>query len=108
VAADRQAQEERLRKIEQRQQALEERLQRPEGRPAPSRPPDTDGSMPLTVLQHEELITLLRQLQRRSRVPLESLAAQLADHCGTDHLSAISQAAWPEALAWVRRRLGAQ
>lgn len=110
VAADKQAQEERLRRIEQRQQALEDQIQRSEGRPAPSRAVDPEeelvGSMPLTVEQYYKLVELLQQLSRRSRVPYKVLEMQLSDYCGADRLSAISQAAWPEALAWVTSRLG--
>jgi hypothetical protein len=106
-----QAEEQWMDLIEQRQQTLEDWLQRPEERPAPARPVEPDmliGSMPLTVRQHRILVDLLQQLHRRSRVPFETLAAEVADICGVDDLTAISQAAWPEALAWVNHRLGAR
>jgi hypothetical protein len=111
------AEEEWMDLVEQGQQAPGERLQRPEGQPAPaeraahSQPLDTSALvpfMPLTVRQYRELVALLRQLQRQTGVPLETLAAEVADHCGADDLTAITQTALPEALAWVRRRLSAR
>ncbi len=103
-----QAEEQWMDLVEQRQQTFEERLHRLEGRPAPSRPPDPPGSVPLTGKQYYELVSLLRKLQKQTGIPLETLAAVVADHCGADHLTTIPQAAWPEALAWVNRRLGAR
>ncbi len=106
-----QAEEQWMDLIEQRQQALEDQLQRSEGQPAPSRSLDPEeeptGSMPLTLVQYQKLVDLLQQLSRRSRVPYKVLELHLSDYCGADRRSAISQAAWPEALAWVNSRPGA-
>lgn len=66
------------------------------------------GSVPLTGKQYYELVSLLRKLQKQTGIPLETLAAAVADHCGADHLTATPQAAWPEALAWVKSRLQAR
>jgi hypothetical protein len=109
VAADQQAREEEIHTVKQEQQEMQGRLKRLEaniqGYTQPSTP---DGSLPLTGKQYYELVSLLRRLQKQAGIPLEMLAAVVADHCGADHLTAIPQAAWPEALAWVKSRLQAQ
>jgi hypothetical protein len=69
---------------------------------------DAFGPSPLTAEQCQKLVSMLRQVQRQTGIPLRELEAEVADHCGADHLSAIPQSAWTEAVAWVCRKLGFQ
>ncbi len=109
VAAEQQAQKEELRVLREEQQAMKERLRRLEKPFASTEPTDLRGafgSQPLTVEQQQKLMSMLRQAQSETGIPYEVLELEVADHCGADHLSAIPQAAWAEALAWVCGKLG--
>jgi hypothetical protein len=104
-----QAEDEQRDTLEQKQQTMEERLRRLEGRPVPTQPVASQalvGWAPLAGEQQRVLLGWLRAVQRQTGVPLEMLALEVADYCGADRVSAIPQAAWPEAVAWVTRRLG--
>jgi hypothetical protein len=98
-----------MRAVKQEQQEMQAHLKRLEANLQGYTEPSTSGgSLPLTGRQYYELVSLLRKLQKQTGIPLETLAAVVADHCGADHLTAIPQAAWPEALAWVQSRLQAR
>lgn len=110
VAAEKQTQEQEMRAMREEQQEMRAHLKRLESRQASPARRDADDAFrpPLTEEQCHKLKSLLRQVQSETGIPYEVLELEVADHCGADHLSAIPQAAWTEALAWVSHKLGFQ
>jgi hypothetical protein len=59
----------------------------------------------LDVEQQRTLVNLLWSVRRLTGQPFGQLAAELAEACGVADLTDIPQPAWPEILAWVKRKM---
>jgi hypothetical protein len=55
--------------------------------------------------QQRTLVNLLWSVRRLTGEPFGQLATELAEACGVADLTDIPQPAWPEILAWVKRKM---
>ena len=101
--------ETRLAVREQEEQAILVRLKRLDAQIAPlvnAREGRDTLAPTLNAEQQRTLVNLLWSVRRLTGQPFGQLATELAKACGVADLTDIPQTAWPEALAWVKRKMG--